>query len=54
MIEKSKGMECLANKLSVLWKGPSWYPGGPRLGLDKYKINVSQLINYEKSYKNEY
>ncbi|XP_046834732.1 alkylglycerol monooxygenase-like isoform X1 [Vespa crabro] len=46
MIEKSKSMKSSANKLSVLWKGPSWYPGGPRLGLDKYKINVTSRTKY--------
>ncbi|XP_043684595.1 alkylglycerol monooxygenase-like isoform X1 [Vespula pensylvanica] len=46
MINKSKGMKSSADKLSVLWKGPSWYPGGPRLGLDKYKINVTSRIKY--------
>ncbi|KAF7379031.1 hypothetical protein HZH66_015265 [Vespula vulgaris] len=52
MINKSKGMKSSANKLSVLWKGPSWYPGGPRLGLDKYKINVTSRIKYNL-YNNE-
>lgn len=34
-------MSNLADKLAVIWKGPSWFPGSPRLGLDEYKINVS-------------
>lgn len=46
MINKSKQMKSLEDKLSVLWKGPSWYPGGPRLGLDKYKINVTSRTIY--------
>ncbi|XP_014609482.1 PREDICTED: alkylglycerol monooxygenase-like [Polistes canadensis] len=46
MINKSKQMKSLEDKLSVLWKGPSWYPGGPRLGLDKYKINVTSRSIY--------
>lgn len=41
LIEKSIHMDTWANKLAVFWKGPSWFPGGPRLGLDEYKIHVS-------------
>lgn len=37
-------MPTLTNKLAVFWKGPSWFPGGPRLGLDEYKINVSFVL----------
>lgn len=29
-----------ADKLAVVWKGPSWFPGAPRLGLDEFKIKV--------------
>lgn len=29
-----------ADKLAVFWKGPSWFPGLPRLGLDEFKIKV--------------
>ena len=37
-------MPTFTNKLAVFWKGPSWFPGGPRLGLDEYKINVSFVL----------
>lgn len=40
MIDRSKSMKTIRDKLSVYWKGPSWFPGSPRLGLDEYKINV--------------
>lgn len=42
MIKKSINMNTLMDKFAVIWKGPSWLPGLPRLGLDEYKINVSQ------------
>lgn len=29
-------MNGLNNKLSVIWKGPGWQPGLPRLGSDKF------------------
>ncbi|KAK2580286.1 hypothetical protein KPH14_012531 [Odynerus spinipes] len=47
MIDKSNGMKSLTDKLAVLWKGPSWFPGGPRLGLDEYKINVTSRQKYD-------
>lgn len=37
-------MSTFMDKLGVIWKGPSWFPGIPRLGLDKYKINVSFIF----------
>ena len=40
MIKKSLNMKSLKDKLAVFWKGPSWSPGLPRLGLDELKINV--------------
>lgn len=33
-----------ADKFAVFWKGPSWFPGGPRLGLDKFKIKVRVCV----------
>lgn len=39
-MQKCVNMNLWNEKLAVLWKGPSWFPGGPRLGLDEYKINV--------------
>ncbi|XP_076389147.1 alkylglycerol monooxygenase isoform X2 [Megachile rotundata] len=45
LIEKSLHMSTLTNKLAVIWKGPSWFPGGPRLGLDEFKINVSSYVS---------
>ncbi|XP_017882029.1 alkylglycerol monooxygenase-like [Ceratina calcarata] len=47
MITKSIGMSNLTDKLAVVWKGPSWFPGSPRLGLDEYKINVTSRIKYD-------
>lgn len=41
MIKKSFEMKTIADKIGVLWKGPSWLPGLPRLGLDEFKINAS-------------
>lgn len=38
-------MSTFMDKLGVIWKGPSWFPGIPRLGLDKYKINVSFIFH---------
>lgn len=46
MIDKSNSMKSFMDKLAVFWKGPSWYSGGPRLGLDKYKINVTSRSKY--------
>lgn len=33
-------MNTWADKFAVFWKGPSWFPGVPRLGLDEFKIKV--------------
>lgn len=48
LIKKSIKIPTLTNKLAVVWKGPSWFPGAPRLGLDEYKINVTSRIKYDK------
>jgi alkylglycerol monooxygenase len=29
------------DKLAAVWKGPSWLPGKPRLGVDEDKLDVS-------------
>ncbi|XP_057336018.1 alkylglycerol monooxygenase-like isoform X1 [Microplitis mediator] len=47
MIDKSKSMKTISDKLSAYWKGPSWFPGSPRLGLDEYKINVTSRNKYD-------
>nr|XP_034187559.1 alkylglycerol monooxygenase-like [Osmia lignaria]XP_034187560.1 alkylglycerol monooxygenase-like [Osmia lignaria]XP_034187562.1 alkylglycerol monooxygenase-like [Osmia lignaria] len=47
MIQKSSWMSSLTDKLAVIWKGPSWFPGGPRLGLDEFKINVTSRVKYD-------
>ncbi|KAG7212852.1 hypothetical protein KM043_002206 [Ampulex compressa] len=47
MICKSLRMKTIVDKLAVFWKGPSWFPGGPRLGLDEFKINVTSRIKYD-------
>ncbi|KAK0175042.1 hypothetical protein PV327_008827 [Microctonus hyperodae] len=49
MIKKSINMNMLMDKLAVIWKGPSWLPGLPRLGLDEYKINVISRVKFNPS-----
>ncbi|XP_053979961.1 alkylglycerol monooxygenase-like [Hylaeus anthracinus] len=46
-IQKSLRMSSVADKLAVFWKGPSWFPGSPRLGLDEYKVNVTNRYKYD-------
>ncbi|XP_011300940.1 alkylglycerol monooxygenase [Fopius arisanus] len=48
MFVKSLKMRNLGNKLAGIWKGPSWFPGAPRLGLDEYKVNVTSRIKYDR------
>lgn len=45
-----KGTSTRADKFVVFWKGPSWFPGGPRLDLDEFKIKV-KLEPYIKKYE---
>lgn len=40
LIKRSISMGTWADKFAVFWKGPSWFPGVPRLGLDEFKIKV--------------
>lgn len=40
-----------ADKLAVLWKGPSWLPGLPRLDSNKFKIKVKDKIMSHVIYK---
>ncbi|XP_014229119.1 alkylglycerol monooxygenase-like [Trichogramma pretiosum] len=47
MIRNSLSMSNLSDKLAVYWKGPSWKPGLPRLGLDEFKVNVTSRIKYD-------
>ncbi|XP_033195432.2 alkylglycerol monooxygenase isoform X1 [Bombus vancouverensis nearcticus] len=47
LFKKITRMSTFMDKLGVIWKGPSWFPGIPRLGLDKYKINVTSRIKYD-------
>ncbi|KAK1135294.1 hypothetical protein K0M31_008061 [Melipona bicolor] len=47
LIRKSIQIPTFTNKLAVFWKGPSWFPGSPRLGLDECKINVTSRIKYD-------
>ncbi|RLU19663.1 hypothetical protein DMN91_008220 [Ooceraea biroi] len=47
LIKKSLSMDTWADKLAVFWKGPSWFPGGPRLGLDEFKIKVEPRPAYD-------
>ncbi|KAL6264595.1 hypothetical protein P5V15_004697 [Pogonomyrmex californicus] len=46
LIKKSINMDTWTNKLAVFWKGPSWFPGAPRLGLDEFKIKVKPRSVY--------
>ncbi|XP_012260453.2 alkylglycerol monooxygenase-like isoform X2 [Athalia rosae] len=46
LIGKCGEMKSLRDKLAVFWKGPSWFPGAPRLGLDEFKINVTSRSIY--------
>ncbi|XP_031833248.1 alkylglycerol monooxygenase isoform X1 [Nomia melanderi] len=52
LVQKSLRMQSLTDKLAVFWKGPSWFPGGPRLGLDEYKINVTSRVKYDTTVPN--
>ncbi|XP_067208902.1 alkylglycerol monooxygenase-like isoform X3 [Linepithema humile] len=47
VIQKSISMVTWSDKFAVFWKGPSWFPGGPRLGLDTLKIKVKPRIIYD-------
>ncbi|XP_018401757.1 PREDICTED: alkylglycerol monooxygenase-like [Cyphomyrmex costatus] len=47
LIKKSINMNTWADKFAVFWKGPSWFPGGPRLGLDEFKIKVKPRAVYD-------
>ncbi|XP_018058674.1 PREDICTED: alkylglycerol monooxygenase-like [Atta colombica] len=47
LIKKSINMNTWADKFAVFWKGPSWFPGGPRLGLDEFKIKVKPRTVYD-------
>ncbi|XP_033327030.1 alkylglycerol monooxygenase [Megalopta genalis] len=49
LIQRSLQMRSLTDKLAVVWKGPSWFPGGPRLGLDERKINVTSRTLYDNA-----
>ncbi|XP_031783290.1 alkylglycerol monooxygenase isoform X2 [Nasonia vitripennis] len=46
MIGRSLDMGNLRDRLAVYWKGPSWQPGLPRLGLDEFKVNVTSRVKY--------
>ncbi|XP_011498320.1 PREDICTED: alkylglycerol monooxygenase-like [Ceratosolen solmsi marchali] len=52
MIGRSLGMGNSRDKLAVYWKGPSWQPGLPRLGLDEFKVNVTSRIKYNPRMSN--
>ncbi|XP_025993132.1 alkylglycerol monooxygenase [Solenopsis invicta] len=47
LIKKSLSMSTWTDKFAVFWKGPSWFPGGPRLGLDEFKIKVKSRAVYD-------
>ncbi|XP_071568807.1 alkylglycerol monooxygenase [Temnothorax nylanderi] len=47
LIKKSISMSTWADKFAVYWKGPSWFPGAPRLGLDEFKIKVKPRAVYD-------
>ncbi|XP_072762184.1 alkylglycerol monooxygenase [Anoplolepis gracilipes] len=57
LIKRSINMVTWTDKLAVFWKGPSWFPGVPRLGLDEFKIKVKpravynpQILKWQKVY----
>ncbi|XP_070157390.1 alkylglycerol monooxygenase isoform X2 [Polyergus mexicanus] len=45
LIKKSISMITWADKLAIVWKGPSWFPGAPRLGLDEFKIKNLDILD---------
>ncbi|XP_012276750.1 alkylglycerol monooxygenase [Orussus abietinus] len=47
MLKKCSTMTFWGDKLSVIWKGPSWFPSSPRLGLDEFKLNITSRIKYD-------
>ncbi|KAH0947544.1 hypothetical protein HN011_010050 [Eciton burchellii] len=47
LIARSLSMDKWTDKFAVFWKGPSWFPGLPRLGLDKFKIKVKPRPVYD-------
>ncbi|XP_071444075.1 alkylglycerol monooxygenase-like [Hetaerina americana] len=47
VVDKWKSMEGWQNKLAAIWKGPSWFPGQPRLGSEEFKIDVKERIKYD-------
>ncbi|XP_018301792.1 alkylglycerol monooxygenase [Mycetomoellerius zeteki] len=47
LIKNSISMNSWADKFAIFWKGPSWFPGGPRLGLDEFKIDVKPRAVYD-------
>jgi len=47
LIKKSISMSTWTDKFAVFWKGPSWFPGAPRLGLDEFKIKVKSRTVYD-------
>ncbi|XP_014487580.1 PREDICTED: alkylglycerol monooxygenase-like isoform X2 [Dinoponera quadriceps] len=47
IFQKSATMHSWWNKIGTFWKGPSWYPGAPRLGLDQYKTYVTPRYAYD-------
>lgn len=44
VVGKFKQMTSWKHKLAVIFYGPSWQPGKPRLGLEQDKIRVSSII----------
>ncbi|XP_011151238.1 alkylglycerol monooxygenase [Harpegnathos saltator] len=47
MFKKSAAMYTWWNKIDTFWKGPSWFPGAPRLGLDHYKTYTTPRYVYD-------
>ncbi|XP_069674546.1 alkylglycerol monooxygenase-like isoform X2 [Periplaneta americana] len=47
VINKWKSMNNWQDKLSAVWKGPSWLPGKPRLGADEDKLDIRSREKYD-------
>ncbi|KAL0130455.1 hypothetical protein PUN28_002253 [Cardiocondyla obscurior] len=47
LIKRSISVNTWTDKCATFWKGPSWFPGTPRLGLDEFKIKVKSRPVYD-------
>ncbi|XP_049946101.1 alkylglycerol monooxygenase-like [Schistocerca serialis cubense] len=47
VVDKWRAMDSWWDKLAAVWKGPSWQPGKPRLGLDEDKLDIRSREKYD-------